>query len=171
MKRGSAVAEAPDHEQPASSRFEPSSVAPEQGSPSPTPADTDSPLGLTIAEAAGQFEVSEATLRRLISAGQLGAWRVSGVRGREWRMSPDALVEAGYHRRETDLTETVAAASELRRLAEALAAERARSARLYSELGYALLTVGRLRGGLRDAGIDPDQLFGADLEAGPEVGR
>ncbi len=60
---------------------------------------------------------------------------------------------------------------DVRRLTDALQAERARSARLDGELGYALLTVGRLRGRLRDAGIDPDELFGADLGADHEEGQ
>ncbi len=171
MKRGTAVAEPPKHEHTPSSGPEATTVTPQQGLPTPRPADTDSPSSLSIAEVAGLFEVSSATLRRLIGAGQLQAWRVGGVRGSEWRVSPDALVEAGYTRREIDVTETGAVPSEVRRLAEALVAERARSARLDSELGYALLTVGRLRGRLRDAGIDGDQLFGADLKTGPEAGR
>ncbi len=171
MKRGSAVAEPPKREHRPSGGREATTVTPQQGSPTPRPADADSPSSLSIAEAAGLFEVSSATLRRLISAGQLQAWQVGGVRGREWRVSPDALVEAGYSRRGIDLTETGAVPTEVRRLMEALAAERVRSARLDSELGYALLTVGRLRGRLRDAGIDPDELFGADLDAGHEEGQ
>ena len=49
-------------------------------------------------------------------------------------------------------------------------AERARSTDLDKQLGYALLTVGRLRGRLREAGINPDQLFGADLCADHDLG-
>ncbi len=113
--------------------------------------------------------MSSATLRRLISAGQLPAFKANGVRGREWRVSPEALVQAGYTRREIDLTEPHHA-TEVRQLNEALVAERARSARLDSQLGYALLTVGRLRGRLREAGIDPDEMFGADLIQGAEAG-
>lgn len=53
---------------------------------------------------------------------------------------------------------------DIRRLSEALAAERLRSARLDGDLGYALLTIGRLRGRLREAGINPDGMFGADVD-------
>jgi excisionase family DNA binding protein len=125
---------------------------------------------LTITDAAALYAVSAATLRRLVTVGDLPAWKVKGVRGREWRLSTEALEQAGFTRRTANATEDEREPSEVRRLAEVLAAERARSARLDSQLGYALLTVGRLRGRLRDAGIDPDELFGADLEAGPEVG-
>ncbi len=118
---------------------------------------------LTFTDAAALYAVSAATLRRLVTAGHLPAWKVKGVRGREWRLSTEALEQAGFTRRTANSTEDEPEPSEVRRLAEALAAERARSARLDSQLGYALLTVGRLRGRLRDAGINPDELFGADL--------
>ncbi len=116
---------------------------------------------LTLAEAATAFSVSVATLRRLISADLLPAQRITGNRGSEWRVTTSALERAGYARRTIDLTEDQ---SEVRRLSEALRTERARAAHLDSELGYALLTIGRLRGRLREAGIDPDDLFGAELQ-------
>lgn len=52
---------------------------------------------------------------------------------------------------------------EVERLRQELATERARSAELDNRLGFALLTVGRLRGRLREAGISTDEGFGADL--------
>jgi hypothetical protein len=71
-------------------------------------------------------------------------------------MVPSGAVQAGEH-------------VELAMLREALIVEQARSSRLDGELGYALLTIGRLRGRLREAGINPDGLFGADLRSeGPE---
>ncbi len=121
---------------------------------------------LTLTEASTTFAVSPATLARLLSSGLLTARKVTGVRGKEWRIPTSALEQAGYARREDELQHV----GDVRRLTDALQAERARSARLDGELGYALLTVGRLRGRLRDAGVDPDELFGADLEAGPEAG-
>lgn len=109
---------------------------------------------LTLAEAARLFEVSVGTLRRLIGADALPAHRVSGVRGREWRVSTSTLEQSGYARRTTiDLTDE---GSELRRLSEALRFERNKVAQLDNELGYALLTIGRLRAKLQAAGIDPD---------------
>lgn len=115
---------------------------------------------LTLREAATAYSVSVATLRRLISAELVSAERVSGVRGREWRVTPSTLERAGYVRRTVDLTKDQ---SEVRRLAEALRTEQARATHLDSELGYALLTIGRLRGRLREAGIDHDDLFGVGL--------
>lgn len=120
---------------------------------------------LTLSEAASIYELSLATLRRLVAADELSAYKVSGARGREWRVSPYALEQAGYARRVVDLTDTERPSSEVRRLVEALNVERARNVELDGRLGYALLTVGRLRGRLREAGIDPDGLFGADLAA------
>ncbi len=76
---------------------------------------------LTLAEAATLFTVSQATLRRLVSAGMLPAREVSGVRGREWRLTAQALEEAGYKRR-TAAKVTSPEAAEVRRLTEALGA-------------------------------------------------
>ncbi len=118
---------------------------------------------LSPAEAVATFSLSEATLRRLLAAGELEARKVSGVRGREWRIPASALERAGYPRRPPATDGAVVPRSELRRLQEALAAERARASELDSRLGYALLTIGRLRGRLCEAGIEPDEIFGADL--------
>ncbi len=79
-------------------------------------------------------------------------------------MSRGALEAAGFTLRAHDQRARASADEEVRRLTAALTAERARADRLDGDLGYALLTVGRLRGRLREAGIDPDNLFGADLE-------
>ncbi len=150
------MAEAPDLDGAANIGLEETTVAPAQGR-------LDDRQDLTVADAANLYEVSPATLRRLISAGELGAWQVRGQRGREWRLSGAALEAAGFRRRADDHHAPSIAELEVRRLTDALAVERSRSAQLDSQLGYALLTVGRLRGRLRDAGIDPDALFGADL--------
>lgn len=126
---------------------------------------------LTLGEAAQLFDVSLGTLRRFVTVGGIAAHKVSGVRGREWRIWSSSLLEAGYEPRVIDDADDAAVddRSEVRRLSEALLAERARNSDLDKQLGYALLTVGRLRGRLRDAGIDPDDLFGADLDVGPET--
>jgi hypothetical protein len=135
---------------------------PEQrSSPSEEAPDGD----LTLAEAAQQYEVSLRTLRQRVSLGDLPAHKVSGARGKEWRVASSTLHHAGYRLRLVDLTDAGSPSPEVRRLTEALALERARSADLDQRLGYALLAVGRLRGRLREAGIDPDALFGADIQA------
>jgi excisionase family DNA binding protein len=142
---------------------------PEQRSSGPAH-DTSASQELTLSEAAQLFNVSLGALRRLVTVGGIDAYKVSGLRGREWRVSSSTLRAAGYQPRVIDLDDADGGA-EVRRLREALISERARSTDLDRRLGYALLTVGRLRGRLRDAGIDPDELFGADLEGGPEAGR
>ncbi len=119
---------------------------------------------LSPAEAVAAFNLSQATLRRLLAAGSLPARKVNGVRGREWRIPASALEDAGYPRRAASVPELVPY-SELRRLQQIITAERARASHLDSQLGYALLTISRLRGRLQDAGIDPDELFGPDLSA------
>lgn len=126
---------------------------------------------LTLVEAAGLYEVSLRTLRQRVTVGSITARKVTGVRGPEWRVTGSALKDAGYTPRIIDLTGTETSSSEVRRLTDALAAERARSSDLDQRLGYALLTVGRLRGRLREAGIDPDGLFGGDLQGLPADSR
>ncbi len=138
---------------------------PEQRSSSPAH-DSGASQELTLGEAAQLFNVSLGTLRRLVTVGGIAAHKVSGVRGREWRIWSSTLRDAGYEPRLTDPADEDDR-SEVRRLSEALMAERARNSNLDRQLGYALLTVGRLRGRLRDAGIDPDELFGAALGLGP----
>ncbi len=51
------------------------------------------------------------------------------------------------------------------RLTQALAAQRARADDLNRRLGYALLTAGRLRGQLRQNGLEPDVRFAAELSS------
>ncbi len=116
---------------------------------------------------AALFDVSLIALRRRVTLGEVAAYKVKGVRGREWRVSASALEQAGYAPRTVDHTEK-GAEREVRRLTESLLAERTHSARLDGELGYALLTIGRLRGRLREAGVNPDELFGADLGDGAD---
>ncbi len=118
---------------------------------------------LSLQEAAALFDVSLRALRRRVTLGEVAAHKANGVRGREWRVSIAALEQAGYALRTSEPTEVEGAQLEVRRLTDALVAERARSARLDSELGYALLTIGRLRGRLKEAGIDPNESFGAEL--------
>ena len=122
---------------------------------------------MSPAEAVLAFNVSESSLRRLLAADSLPARKVNGRRGREWRIPVSALEEAGYQRR-ADTGAQGGPQLELRRLQQVIATERARASQLDSQLGYALLTIGRLRGRLRDAGINPDELFGADFHADPD---
>ncbi len=128
-------------------------------------AEADGADELSLAEAAALYDVSLVALRRRVSLGEIAAYKVNGVRGREWRISASALQQAGYAPRTSESHEGEAEGAQLeaRRLTEALLAERARSKRLDSELGFALLTIGRLRGRLREAGVDPDEMFGAEI--------
>jgi hypothetical protein len=128
-------------------------------------AEADGADELSLADAAALFDVSVVALRRRVTLGEIAAYKVGGVRGREWRISASALKQAGYALRisEPHEGEAEVAQLEVRRLTEALLAERARSKRLDSELGYALLTIGRLRGRLQEAGINPDEWFGAEF--------
>ncbi len=54
---------------------------------------------------------------------------------------------------------------QVQRLTQALEAERARADDLDQRLGYALLTAGRLRGQLRQHGLEPDARFPADTNS------
>ncbi len=121
-------------------------------------------VDLSLQEAAELYDVSLGALRRRVTLGEIAAYKAHGVRGREWRVSALVLHQAGYALRTGQPTEAEGAYSDVRRLTEALVAERARSARLDGELGYALLTIGRLRGRLQEAGVNCE-LFGADVVA------
>ena len=120
------------------------------------------------AAALAVYRISQATLRRLLATGDLAARKVDGARGRGWRILVAAL-ERGYVRRSPTTYEEPDPQAEVRRLRKALAMERAQASQRDGQLGYALLTIGRLRGRLRAAGINPDELFGADLAAASEV--
>lgn len=90
-------------------------------------------------EAALLFGLSPATLRPLTT-------RESSRHGRECRVSLSALEQAGSTPGSSTMTEHEQPA-EVRRLAEALTPDRARAAELDRQLGYAPLTIGRLRSG------------------------
>lgn len=88
-----------------------------------------------------------------------------------WRVAPASLEAVGLQPRVVDLTDDENLQAQVKRLTSALRHERARAADLDSRLGFALLTVGRLRGRLRGVGVDPDDdahsfVTGEDLEAG-----
>ena len=53
---------------------------------------------LSPAEAVAAFELSLATLRRLLSAGELEARKVRGVRGVEWRIPASARCPSATRR-------------------------------------------------------------------------
>jgi excisionase family DNA binding protein len=58
--------------------------------------------GLTITEAASAFGLSVSSIRRLLKAGKLlGAAKVSGPKGSEYRIPPGALEALGYKARAT----------------------------------------------------------------------
>jgi hypothetical protein len=132
---------------------------------------------LTLTEAAARYDISLPHLRRKISYGEVEARKVRVVGGRpEWRVTPAAMEAAGHHvRRVIDLDAKPPAPDPLRRevekLRQELARERAQSADLNSRLGYALLTAGWLRGRLREAGINPGEVFGGNLDGSSSARR
>lgn len=65
---------------------------------------------LTVKQAVTTWDVSEATLRRKLAAGELaGAHQVPGPKGMEWRIPATALEQAGLQYR-TDEADTVVTA-------------------------------------------------------------
>lgn len=58
--------------------------------------------GLTVAEAATAFGLSVSTVRKKLAEGKLkGAAKVTGVKGVEYRIPPEALEAIGYTRKNT----------------------------------------------------------------------
>ncbi len=119
---------------------------------------------LSLAEAADCYQASKRTLLRALTFGELDGFKVRGIRGSEWRVTPAAMARAGYSLRARDRDDDRQETDpETRRLREQLAVERARSAALDSRLGHALMTVGRLRAQLLEAGIEPDPHWSPEL--------
>jgi hypothetical protein len=57
---------------------------------------------LSLAQAAVAFGVSVGTLRRRIRAGEIaGAYKVTGLKGDEWRLPEGSLIALGYSRQDT----------------------------------------------------------------------
>ena len=67
--------------------------------------------GLTITEAAAAYGISVSTLRRRLKAGEIvGAAKVTGPKGQEYRVPPEALEALGYTALESRAGVTVKAA-------------------------------------------------------------
>jgi excisionase family DNA binding protein len=77
---------------------------PEAATPSPRPIEPPSVTveGLTVAEAATAYGLSVSTVRRLLNKNRIsGAAKITGVKGVEYRIPPEALEALGYSRKET----------------------------------------------------------------------
>ncbi len=59
------------------------------------PHDLDPDPGISLAEAAHQYGVSARTLCQRLRIGEIPAYKVRGVRGREWRVTPRDLEQFG----------------------------------------------------------------------------
>ena len=125
---------------------------------------------LTLHDAAAVYAVSARTLAQHIRRGQLPAYKTAGATGREWRVTQDALVAAGYRRRQppgaTDAPEpplVVQLRRELEAARRAAVAERHRAEDTDRRLGHALLECGRLRSALAAATGAGDESKQLDL--------
>ena len=117
-------------------------------------------VALSLPEAAHRYGLSLRTLSQRVRTGEIPAYKVRGLRGREWRVLPQELEQCGYTARaeppaSAASAELDALQQHIRTLEGQLAAERRRSATLDQHLGAALLECGRLRaqaaaGGARD---------------------
>ena len=132
----------------------------------------DPPVDLTLREAAELYDVTVKTLSQHLRCGQLAGHKSRGATGREWRVTRDALDEAGYQQRVVTGEVAVSEADELVRLRQELgiarraaSAERRRADDLDRRLGHALLECGRLRGALAAAGVEQEPVE-LDLDAG-----
>ena len=122
-------------------------------------AGTDEPASdLTLHDAAALYAVSARTLAQHIRCGQLPAYKTAGAFGREWRVTHDDLVAAGYPRRRppgaADVPEqplVVQLRRELEAARRAASAERRRAEDADRRLGHALLECGQLRSALAAA--------------------
>ncbi len=136
------------------------------GTASPGQDDQEPPTVLTLREAAQLYAVAVHTLSRHVRCGQLAGFKSRGLTGQEWRVTSQAMDEAGYRRRRASAGVAVEdsaatsddAARELARLRRQLAVarratvgERRRADDLDRRLGHALLECGRLRAALAAA--------------------
>lgn len=79
--------------------------------------------GLTVAEAATAYGLSVSTVRRLLKQNKVaGAAKITGVKGVEYRIPPEALEALGYVRKET-LSGAVLTAAQANLEAEQFAAK------------------------------------------------
>jgi hypothetical protein len=151
---------------------------------SQAPDRVDADLALSLPEAAQRYGLSLRALSQRVRTGEIPAYKVRGLRGREWRVLPEELEQCGYTARaepppSAASAELVALQQHIRTLEGQLAAERRRSATLDQHLGEALLECGRLRAQAAAAGgagthesrgtvVLPLQV---DARAGAEIGR
>jgi hypothetical protein len=110
----------------------------------------DLDVALSLPEAAHRYGLSLRTLAQRVRTGEIPAYKVRGLRGREWRVLPGELERCGYTSRakppdNAASAELGALQQHVRMLEGQLAAERRRSATLDQRLGAALLECGRLR--------------------------
>ncbi len=144
------------------------SASPEHGQQEP-------PAALTLHEAAGLYDVTVKTLSLHLRCGRLSGYKARGAAGREWRVTADAMDQAGYRRRAESVgvldEEAVSGrdGQELVRLRQELAvakraslAERRRADDLDRRLGHAQMECGRLRAALAAA-------TGADAPSEPQL--
>jgi hypothetical protein len=106
---------------------------------------------LTLREAAALYPIAVRTLRTKVGRGEIGGYKVRGLRGSEWRVTRTALEASGLrplsHGPDATAPEGPTAAVQ-RELAEAwriVRMERNRAAAADRELGYVLMECGRLR--------------------------
>ncbi len=110
----------------------------------------DPDVALSLPEAAHRYGLSLRTLSQRVRTGEIPAYKVRGLRGREWRVLSAELEQCGYTARaeppaSAASAQLVALQQHIRTLEGQLAAERRRSATLDQHLGGALLECGRLR--------------------------
>ena len=118
----------------------------------------DEALDLSLQEAAALYDVSLATLRKRVRAGQIIGYKTHGPWGKEWRVTPRALERFGYQPRPAtrpeDLSPDQQVASLERQLAairRVVALEKRRADQADQELGHLMLEMGRLRTALARA--------------------
>jgi hypothetical protein len=115
----------------------------------------DTAVDLTLRDAAALYDVTVKTLAQHLRCGQLVGYKSRCVTGREWRVTREALDDAGYRPRaqaadagRSEGDELVRLRQELAAAKRAAAAERRRADDLDRRLGHALLECGHLRGAL-----------------------
>jgi hypothetical protein len=123
----------------------------------------DTPVDLTLRDAAELYDVTVKTLAQHLRCGQLVGFKSRGAAGREWRVTREALDDAGYRPRPQTACVGAWGGDELAALRQELAAtkraastERRRADDLDRRLGHALLECGRLRTALAAATGEPE---------------
>ena len=132
----------------------------------------ETPVDLTLREAAELYDVTVKTLAQQLRCGQLIGHKARGAAGREWRVTREALDEAGYRPRDEagapgslESEEPARLRQELGAAKRAASAERRRADDLDRRLGHALLECGRLRAALA-AVVGEQEPAEVDLDRG-----